>query len=90
MILKKRYLFASSKFILAAQRINRKTNKSILIMNCAFRKRTSIENSAIGFKDGKLLVADATLIRLARWVLTPLLMHLENTFIGFFIVPILP
>jgi imidazolonepropionase-like amidohydrolase len=70
MILKKRYLalLALSLSLAAQHAPAEKQTKSILIMNATAHLGNGqvIENSAIGFKDGKLtLVADATLIRLA-------------------------
>jgi len=71
MILKKRYLaLLTLSLSLAAQHAPAdKQTKSILIMNATAHLGNGqvIQNSAIGFKDGKLtLVADATQIRLAQ------------------------
>jgi imidazolonepropionase-like amidohydrolase len=71
MILKKRYLLLLTLSLsLAAQHAPAdKQTKSILIMNATAHLGNGkvIQNSAIGFKDGKLtLVADATKIRLAQ------------------------
>lgn len=71
MILKKRYLLLLTLSLsLAAQHAPAdKQTKSILIMNATAHLGNGkvIQNSAIGFKDGKLtLVADATQIRLAQ------------------------
>jgi imidazolonepropionase-like amidohydrolase len=71
MILKKRYLLLLTLSLsLTAQHAPAdKQTKSILIMNATAHLGNGkvIQNSAIGFKDGKLtLVADATQIRLAQ------------------------
>jgi imidazolonepropionase-like amidohydrolase len=71
MKLKKRYLLlvAFSLSMTAQHAPADKQTKSILIMNATAHLGNGqiIENSAIGFKDGKLtLVADATKIRLAQ------------------------
>jgi imidazolonepropionase-like amidohydrolase len=71
MILKKRYilLLAMSLSMTAQHAPADKQTKSILIMNATAHLGNGqvIQNSAIGFKDGKLtLVADATQIRLAQ------------------------
>lgn len=71
MILKKRYLLLLSLGLSAAAQHApaEKQTKSILIMNATAHLGNGkvIQNSAIGFKDGKLtLVADATAIRLAQ------------------------
>jgi hypothetical protein len=71
MILKKRYilLLAMSLSMTAQHAPADKQTKSILIMNATAHLGNGqvIQNSAIGFKDGKLtLVADATKIRLAQ------------------------
>lgn len=71
MILKKRYilLLAMSLSMTAQHAPADKQTKSILIMNATAHLGNGkvIQNSAIGFKDGKLtLIADATQIRLAQ------------------------
>lgn len=61
-------LFCASLQIKAQQTPAPKQSKSVLILNATAHlgNGTVIENSAIGFKDGKItLVADATTIRLA-------------------------
>lgn len=71
MILKKRYLvlFILSISMAAQHAPAKKQTKSILILNAIAHLGNGkiIQNSAIGFKDGKItLVADATQIRLAK------------------------
>jgi hypothetical protein len=67
MILKKRYILLLAKFVLTAQHAPDKQTKSILIMNATpLRNGQVIQNSAIGFKDGKLTLVADTKIRLAQ------------------------